>query len=270
MESRFRLSLFMCVCAAWIGVATPSSAQGLQEPLPSRIIGTGDIEFVVFDAGQSDERLRELKQWMADFDKWKQWNQQWRNTRQQGWLKTRPRKERPDPPAWLADECRGVFTEESGILPDACHVLAEWREDDTTAQLRGQMAAARTQHEAPTKTVWWEHLHLDAMWPMAQTGNSVFGVLGMHATVDVAGRFQVFVAPGAILLSLPNGDGSRELRPAVDWGIAYRCFDFTFPGVQRRASLNVNLARAWVMTGPTNIVNANIDLVGFSVTFKKN
>jgi hypothetical protein len=33
------------------------------------------------------------------------------------------------------------------------------------------------------------------MWPMAQTGNSVFGVLGMHATVDVAGRFRCSSRP---------------------------------------------------------------------------
>ena len=274
MASPARLSLYICVCAAWLGVAAPASAQDLQEPLPARVIGTGDLEFIVFDAGQYDQRLRDLKRWMTDFDKWKQWNQQWRNTRQQGWLKTRARRERPDPPAWLADECDGLFieesgTEESGTLPDACRTLAEWRDDEATAQLRGQQATARAQHEAPTKTIWWEHVHLDAMWPMAQTGNSVFGVLGMHATVDVAGRFQVFVAPGAILLSLPNGPDSRELRPAVDWGIAYRCVDFTFPGIERRASLHINLARAWVMTGPTNLLKANVDLVGFSLTFKK-
>jgi hypothetical protein len=269
MESPARLSFFVSVFVAWLGIAAPSSAQDIQEPLPARVIGTGEVDLVVFDGGQYDDRLRELKRWMTDFDKWKQWNQQWRNTRQQGWLKTRPRRERPDPPAWLAGACDGGFMDESGILPDACRTLAEWRDDEETAQLRAQMAAARAQHEAPTKTVWWEHVHLDAMWPVAQTGNSVFGVLGMHATVDIAGRFQVFVAPGAILLSLPNGPDSRELRPAVDWGIAYRCFDFTFPGIERRASLHINLARAWVMSGPTNAFKTNVDLVGFSLTFKK-
>jgi len=250
-------------------MAKPASAQDVREPLPARIIGTGDLEFVALDARQFDQRLRDLKQWIDDFEKWKQWNEQWRNTRQQGWLKTRARRERPNPPPWLADDCRGVFMDDSGILPSSCRLLAQWNDDDAVVRLRGQTAAARTQHEAPTKTVWWEHVHLDGLWPMAQTGNSAFGVLGVHATVDIAGRFQVFVAPGAILLSLPNGHDSRELRPAMDWGIAYRCFDFTFPGIERRASLHINLARAWVMTGPTNIVKASVDLVGFSVTFKK-
>jgi hypothetical protein len=241
----------------------------VREPLPARIIGTGDTEFLALDARQFDEQLRDLKRWIDDFEKWKQWNAQWRSTRQQGWFKTHPRRERPDPPPWLAEDCRDSFSDEPGLLSTACRLLAEWHEDDAAVQLRAQTAAARVQQEAPTKSVWWEHVHLDAMWPMAQTGNSVFGVLGVHATVDIAGRFQVFVAPGAILLSLPNGSDSRELRPAMDWGIAYRCFDFNFPGIERRASLHINLARAWVMSGPTNLVRANVDLVGFSLTFKK-
>jgi len=257
------------VCAAWLGLAGPALAQDLPEPLPARIIGTGDLEFIALDARQFDERQRDLKQWVDEFEKWKRWNEQWRSTRQQGWLTTRPRQERPDPPPWLADDCRSIFLDDEGLLPSACRLLAEWNEDATAVRMRGQVAAARAQQEAPTKTVWWEHVHLDALWPMAQTGNSVFGVLGVHATVDIAGRFQVFVAPGAILLSLPNGPDSRELRPAMDWGIAYRCVDFTFPGIERRASLHINLARAWVMSGPTSIVRANVDLVGFSLTFKK-
>jgi hypothetical protein len=85
----------------------------------------------------------------------------------------------------------------------------------------------------------------------------------------VAGRFQVFVAPGAILLNLPTDRGSREWRPATDWGVAYRMFDFTFPGTERRASLHINLARAWVMSGPSNVFQSSIDLAGFSVTLKR-
>src|SRR4029077_7766695 len=99
-------------------------------------------------------------------------------------------------------ECGDAMVADEGVLTDGCRALRVWNDDETTAQLRGQLASARTQKEAPRNTVWWEHVHLDALWPMAQTGSSVFGVLGVHATVDVAGRFQVFVAPGAILLNV--------------------------------------------------------------------
>src|SRR5262245_39979192 len=140
-----RLTLYICAWAAWLGLATPAASQDVREPLPARVIGTGGGDFVVFDREQSDARARELKQWMADFEKWKRWNEQYRNTREQGWLKTKSRRERPDPPAWLAEECRGVSEDDQGTLPDACRLLAEWRDDDTTAQLRAQMSAARTQ-----------------------------------------------------------------------------------------------------------------------------
>jgi len=128
--------------------------------------------------------------------------------------------------------------------------------------------SARAQQEAPTKTLWWEHIHVDALWPMAQWGSSVLGVVGMHASVDIAGRFQVFVAPGAMVLNLPNGQ-RREWKPATDWGIGYRLFDFTFPGTERRASLNLNLAKAWVLADPIGAFPGTVDLLGFSLTFKR-
>jgi hypothetical protein len=51
--------------------------------------------------------------------------------------------------------------------------------------------------------------------------------------------------------------------------MAYRVADFTFPGTGRRASLHLNLARAWLLAGPDNLVKSTIDLAGFSVTLKK-
>ena len=168
---------------------------------------------------------------------------------------------------WLDDACREL-AEDQGVLVDACRLLADWKDEPVVTEMRQRMADAQAQREMPTKDMWWEHVHLDALWTMTEVRANVFGVLGMHATVDVAGRFQIFVAPGAILLNLPNGR-SREWRPATDWGMAYRMFDFTFPGTDRRASLHLNLARAWVLAGPENLVRSSIDLAGFSVTFKK-
>ena len=104
---------------------------------------------------------------------------------------------------------------------------------------------------------------------MTQWGSPVYGVVGMHATMDIAGRFQMFVAPGVILMNLPSVDGTREWQPATDWGFAYRLFDFKFPGSKRRGSLHVNIAKAWVLTGPSNMFKSTVDLAGFSITPKK-
>src|SRR4051812_22650141 len=224
---RDTLPFFLCVT---VGVVTacPVSAQEVRDPLPARTIETNIIEVPV-DADTWTARVRQVDQWITEFDKWQQWNEAYRNKPEPGGVKSRERRARPEPPSWLAAECSdAVLPQDDDALARGCRALIAWNDDPTTAQVRGQLASTRTQKEAPTKTVWWEHVHLDAMWPMAQTGSSVFGVLGVHATIDVAGRFQVFVAPGAILLNLPTEDHQREWRPATDYGIAYRCFDFTF------------------------------------------
>jgi hypothetical protein len=239
--------------------------------LPSRVIGTGVVELVALDAASWERQLAETQRWIAAYEKWRKSEEDWQKGRQQGWLFSRERepRTRPDPPPWLASECADVVFQNDEVMSEACRLWAEFDDDASVVQSRRNAAAARAQKEAPTKTVWWEHLHIDAGWPMTEWRGSVFGVLGIHATVEVAGRFQVFVAPGAIMLNLPTDNGSREWRPATDWGIAYRCFDFTFPGTGRRASLHVNLARAWLMGGPANAFKSSVDLAGFSVTLKR-
>jgi hypothetical protein len=264
------LTLFIGACAIWVGSAVPVSAQDQQHPpIPARVIETGDLEFVVPAEADMTRRVAEMRRWIHDYQTWREWNEKWRSKREPGWLGTRERRTRPNPPEWLNAACRDGNGYEHDVLADACRLLNDWNDNDASVELRRQMAASRTQRETVKKTVWWEHVHLDALWPMTQVRSSVFGVLGTHATVEVAGRFQVFVAPGAILLNLPNDRGSREWRPATDYGIAYRCFDFTLPGSDRRASLHINLAKAWILAGPSNVFPSSINLAGFSVTLKK-
>src|SRR5262245_56339090 len=265
------LSLFICVCAAWLAVPAAGSAQDDQDGvLPSRVVGTGVFELAALDGAAWERQLTRVQDWIDDYEKWKKSDADWNKRRQQGWLfSSRQRRERPDPPEWLGAECADVVFADDELMRDACRLWAEWHDDQHVVQPRQSAAMAVAQKESPTKTIWWEHVHFDALWPMTEWRGSVFGVLGVHATVDVAGRFQVFVAPGAIVLNLPNGHGSREWRPATDWGIAYRCFDFTLPGSERRATLHINLAKAWVLAGPSNVVPASINLAGFSVTLKK-
>lgn len=268
------LSLFICVCTAWVAVPAGLSAQDAQEVqygvLPSRVVGNGALDLAALDGAVWERQLNEARRWVDDYEKWKRSDAEWHKKRQQGWLfSSRQRPERPDPPDWLGAECADVIFPDDELMSSACRLWADFNDDQRAVQARQTAAAAVGQKESPTRTIWWEHVHFDALWPMTEWRGSVFGVLGMHATVEVAGRFHVFVAPGAILLNLPSGDGSREWRPATDWGIAYRCFDFTFPGTGQRASLHVNLARAWLISGPSNLFESSVDLAGFSVTLKR-
>ena len=215
-----------------------------------------------------EQRVIELKKWIDEYVDWKAWSEKYRNKPEPGWVGFRERRVRPSPPAWLVDDCASLI-EAEGVLGEACLLLADWKNGGLSAAAQRQLAAARAQREAPTKTVWWEHVHLDAFWPMPQWRTSVYGVVGMHATVAIAGRFQVFVAPGAILINLPGSSNTREWQPAADWGVAYRLADFRFPGSGQWATLHFNFAKAWILVGEPAFGRSSIELAGFSFTFKK-
>jgi hypothetical protein len=171
---------------------------------------------------------------------------------------------------WLVDDCRINTFATGTVYSQACELLAGWNDDDVTGDVRYEAAKARTQREAPTKTTWWEHVHWDAFWPVMSSESNVIGVLGGHVTVEIEGRFQVFVTPGVMLLNVPTAQGTREWRPATDWGVAYRLFDFRVPLTRRPASLHVNFVRAWMLGNVGNVnFKSTADLAGFSVTFKK-
>jgi hypothetical protein len=269
MFHRFPLCVLL-VCACAIGAARPAAAGDLQEAaLPARAIQPGDLLFAMPDVAEWQQRIRDAEQWVADYQEWQQWNVEWRNRREPGWMGARERRVRPNPPLWLEAECRDAVLDADGVLAEACRLLVASKDDDGTALLRAQIAAAQAKREAERKTVWWEHVHFDALWPMTQVGDSVYGVVGMHATIEVAGRLQIFVAPGAILLNLPRDGSSREWRPATDWGFAYRLTDFTLPGVGRPATLHINFAKAWLLGGPGNLAQTSVNLAGFSITMSR-
>jgi hypothetical protein len=222
------------------------------------------------DAVSASERLASIERWTREYTAWRRWFEQWGNRREPGWLGTRQRRERPDPPASLAAACP-VPADETGLLADACRLFAEWRNHDVgIAIATQQVAVTRTQKEAPQRTVWWQHVHLDALWPMTQ-GSSVFGVVGLHTTIKVTGRVQIFVAPGAILMRVPDASGSQQWKPATDWGFSYRMVDFKVPGMRRPSTLHVNLAKVWLLGSTANLAGVNSDmyLAGFSLTFRQ-
>jgi len=266
---RVALALFACAVA----VPRPGHAQDNREP--ATLSARPDVTALQIAptppapqaASMAADRKRELERWIRDYQKWQEWRHQWIR---KGAI-SRDRKPRPQPPAWLPDECRDRTAASEAILVEACELLTDWNDDDDlTADLRYQIAVERAQKEKPTKTAWWEHVHFDGFWPVMNSESSVLGLVGAHVTVAIEGRFQIFVTPGVMLLSVPTGNGGRELKPATDWGFAYRLFDFHFPLTDRPASFHANFVRAWVMGNVGNLpIKSHVDLAGFSVTFKK-
>ena len=252
-----------------VGVVIGSTAYAAAQsttlpPIPSVIQWPTTIE-------PTSEQLSAIERWTREYTAWKNWFAEWRNKREPSLFGTHERRQRPDPPVTLVAACP-VSVEETGVLANACGLLEEWQRDDVVTEIISQqIASARKQKEDDHKTVWWQHIHLDALWPMTQGTSGVYGVLGLHTTVDLTGRVQLFLAPGAILMRVPGPTGNGEWRPATDWGFSYRLADFTMPRIGRPATLHVNLAKVWFLGGGEQMQGVNNDtyLAGFSLTFKK-
>jgi hypothetical protein len=218
-------------------------------------------------ATEAAQRTAEVERWVGDYHKWQEWRHHWLK---KGSITLEGRKPQPQPPSWLVAECRDSTYEEGTLFFEACGLLVDWNQDYVTGDLAYQMKMARSRGEATKKTQWWEHIHVDAFWPMMRSDSSIFGVIGAHATVEIEGRFQVFVTPGVMLLSVPTAQGGREWKPATDWGVAYRLFDFRVPLTRQPARLHVNFVRAWMLGNVGNYsFKSHVDLAGFSVTLKK-
>jgi len=224
------------------------------------------ISLATEDPADEAQRAAALQQWMREYSEWKEWDERWHGKQEPGWFGFRERRIKPDPPFWLFSDCAGL-TDVEGTRAEACRLLAQWQEDYATAQVRARLLTQRNAQEAPTHTTWWNYIHVDALW-MAPNASVGYGVVGVHATLKLAGRWQVFVAPGAILLNITMPDGARAWRPATDLGLSYRLMELRLPGSHRQATLHLNLAKAWLMGSSDSFINSSVDLAGLSMTFK--
>ena len=161
---------------------------------------------------------------------------------------------------------------EAGELADACQLFNEWRNDDVATEvIKQQVATTRAQKETEDKSVWWRHVHLDAVWPMTQGTSGIWGVVGLHTTIDISGRVEMFLTPGAMLMRVPGPTGVDQWKPGTDWGLSFRLADFTIPATRRPATLHMNLARVWLLGNMEDVsgTQSNMYLAGFSLTFRK-
>jgi hypothetical protein len=248
-------SLALTFALLFLIPAAPGAAQTARVPAETSAAAdaSGGVDLAA--------RAQALEQWIDAF-------KHWQRVRDQKLARRYVPKidPKPSPPDWLFDDCQALVRDDTGIWTEACQLLVEWQDDPATAQIRRDRASARSQAEVPTNTTWWQHVHLDGLWPMTQTGASVYGIIGTHVTVNVSGRWEVSIAPGAMLLTLPGPRGARDWKIATDWGVSYRLTDFVLPGTHRPAHLHVNFVTAWVLGGPSNVVPSRIALAGLSIT----
>jgi len=249
-----------------VALAVADPAQTDPAHLSSRVIALPPQTFPLETPSQ---QLLALQRWTADYAAWKAWFVKWRGRLEPGLFSAKARREPPVPPPWLPDACVSLV-DDTGPLADACRAYRESQHDfDGTGLLMQQAAQTQTKQEAVEHTKWWEHVHVDAFWPMTQSGSDAFGVAGMHTTLYVTTRLQVFLAPGAILMRLPAVSGGRTWSAATDWGFSYSLFNFRMPGMDRPSTVHLNVARVWVLGANTVTMPGELYLAGFSITFKQ-
>jgi len=260
------------VCALLVVLsATGSAAAQSEPPLFSRAIAVP----AAAPLGESPAQIvSALLSFTGEYHEWKPWFAKWQNRREPGWWSSsRERRVPPVPPPWLADACVTPIEDEDGPLANACRAFRELNRDlvnDAAAVSAQQLAQARAQLEAPERTIWWSRVHVDAIWPITQSGSTAFGIAGVHVAVPVSGRFQVFVTPGAILMRMPTMDGGSALSAATDWGFSFRVTDFRLPGFRQTHNLHFNMARVWLLGQPAGVVTpGDLYVAGFSFTFKR-
>ena len=244
------------------------AGQAVDQALPSRPIVMAVPQVADTTTG---ELLERIKQWTRDYSSWKAWQERWRNTPEPGWFTSKARREPPVPPDWLPAVC-AISAQDDEILADACSAWRDWSNSDVAADaMSQQLAQSRRSHEARDHTQWWERVHVDAYWPMTRSGTSAFGVVGMHATMQIAKRIQVFMAPGIILMRVPTLDGDHTWSAATDWGFSYRLFDFQMPVLRRATSAHINMAKVWMLGNNADLTSISSDMyvAGFSFTFRK-
>ena len=169
----------------------------------------------------------------------------------------------PTVPGWLPAKCvllADFLPPPAGVLSDACDWLSYYWSNFTVDPRTQQTLVTQKQNERDPRSSFWKQLHLDAGWGSPDYRMRTFGLVGVHVTLpEIARRVQVFLPPGFLLLSVPDGRGGREFQPAATIGVSIRMFDFEFPhGSPGTAHFNV--AKAYFISQAASMdANTSVD-----------
>jgi hypothetical protein len=244
-----------------LALLTASRAQA-QEASPIAIVAEHDIDLT---AGQQDE----LKDWSRDVAGYRGWFDRYRNRVYRNIFGlVSDRRLAPDVPAWLPAKCEllaDFVPRPAGALSDGCDLLAFYRSNFTVDPVVQQTLIVQKQNEEDPHASFWKHVHLDAGWTSLDYRANAYGLVGVHVTLpELAKRVQIYLPPGFLLVSLPDGHGGRQFQPAATVGVSVKMFRFEFPR-HKAGTAYFNLAKAYLISRPSSLDgNAAIDLIGLS------
>jgi hypothetical protein len=261
----------------------PSFAQVL-EPLPSHPTQLDPAWWSARLPIEPDDANRDdLAQWIEEYADWQEWAARHFNKRQ--WMLhpfpypywknnpslfsyVAPPRLQPAPPVWLHDACEGwaSSTVADHELAAGCRLLTISQLDDPAERIGSRIAIAPPPPEKTPNLQLFEHIHFASLWTDLQpNGPGAFGLAGVHATIDLYGRWQIYPFPGLMAVSVRNLEGKRIVTIGYDWGMAVRLFDMRIPYFNVPARAHLNITEVWVPEA-----GQKVEMIGLSFSLKKN
>lgn len=228
------------------------------------------------ESGLDRQKYDELAKWLKDYHAWQEWFERWGNRIARNYNNDRvwTRKERPEPPVWLENECRALLPVD-GMLPTACHILRKWDEEPLLLVQRRHASVATSGgqvNDQVVKSSFFQRVHLTGLWIQARIPSSeLYGIIGMQVAVVEVGRYTL-PAAGVMLVMMPDGRGGHEWKPATTLGFGFRLVDFVPPFAKKEASLHINVARTNIHGMHDERLfpgSTTFNFVGLSVSQKK-
>lgn len=121
---------------------------------------------------------------------------------------------------------------------------------------------------ATIKEFFLRNLHYDGFWTNSSNGPRIYGTFGAHFTLARQGRVYLWGPPGVILLR--GSDGRVLVR--WTWGVDIYVADVPIPFWGSKRPLYLTIGKAFRPGESLDIVNnpnSGIDMIGFSVTMKR-
>jgi hypothetical protein len=258
--------------ACAILLAAASVHAQTQAPLPSR-----PIVLPPSPAELSPAESRELDRWLDEMHEWQRFDKRWHNqAAHDPFGRVFTRVERPETPSWLTDRCAALtpsfVAQLQGPLGDACRLLTDLAVDPAAEALRTTTETRRADKEKLHKGTLWTRLHIDGLWTTTSTDARLYGIVGSHISLVDVGRVQFFGPPGVIVLSVPDGRGSRELKMGYTWGMSVRLGDVRLFAPSKNFTLFLTMTKVWIVGGGAydrlNPSMNGFDIAGFSLAPK--
>jgi hypothetical protein len=224
----------------------------------------------------SDDQQRELARWMDDMSKWQRAEKRWPNRpAHDAYGRIVVRRPQPKAPEWVEVMCAGYADASSSSLPEevvpACRLLAGLDVDPQVKVIQQQTQTARADKEKLTKTSFLSRVHLDGLWSTTSSDVRFYGLVGSHISLVDVGRVQFFGPPGVLLLSVPDGAGSRQIKVGYTWGMSVRLADVRLFGPHKNATLFLSVTKCWMVgSNFDRLASGGFDIAGLSLAPRKN